>query len=276
MEILHRVMFNTTSKDILFHTVEDLGLITKTSQLPIDGGLLVFVDISESNPHWPMISDLISALGASDRYDTVFTEEEVRSAEWLRLISTFEQGYPYPKGSWPFKQSGRPLLCQKCATYTQTGPIQFIKEPNLGKKSFMSLIWQNEVFCSPEVFQGLAEINLRGYEPLDAVIHKTGQASEKIQQLFVQNIASPGVIVDDEHERIVCPVCGVAKFHPHMRGVMKIYRDAIIPNVDFMLTNEWFGHGFFAWREILVSNRVAQLILDKGWQGIRFKVVDFV
>jgi hypothetical protein len=274
MEILHRVMFNKTSKEIFFHTVEDLGLITKTSQLPTNGGLLVFVDISESNPHWPIISELISTFGASDKYDSVFTEEEVRSAEWLRLISTFEQGYPYPKGPWPFKQPGRPLLCQRCATYVQTGPIQLAKEPHLGKKSFMSLIWQNDFFCSSEVFRGLAEINSRGYEPMEVLIHTTGLPSKEIKQLFVQNITSPGTIIDYEYEGIICPDCGVKKFPPHMRGVMKLKRDAIVPNVDFMLTNEWFGHGYLAWREILVSNRVAKLMLDKGWQGVRFKVLE--
>ncbi len=274
MEIRHRVAFNSSTEPQFLKVLMDLRLNKNEFSLPADGSSIVAFVLSESNDQWPSIARLISTTGAVDIVDTYFSEEEVRSAEWLRLISTFEQGYPYPKGPWPFKQTGRPLLCPKCATYSQTGPIQFYKEPNLGKKSFISLIWQNEIFCSPKVFHGLAEINSKGYEQWDAMIHKTGQASEKIQQLFVQNIAFPGVIVDYEHERIVCPVCGVTKFNPHMRGVMQIRRESIVLDTDFMLTYEWFGHGLLAWREILVSNRVAKLILDKGWQGVRFKVVE--
>lgn len=47
-------------------------------------------------------------------------------------------------------------------------------------------------------------------------------------------------------------------------------------DVDFVRTDEWFGSGLIAFREILVSNRVARLILDKGWQGVRMKGVELV
>ena len=123
---------------------------------------------------------------------------------------------------------------------------------------------------------GLESIQARGYEVWHDLIHKTGKPSERVNQLFVSGIALPGVVIDDNLERKICPVCGTTKYHPHVKGPMKLKRESLLPDTDFMLTYEWFGHGLLAWREILVSNRVASLILDRGWQGVRFKVVDLV
>ena len=154
--------------------------------------------------------------------------------------------------------------------------MRLAKEPNLGRKSFMSTIWAAEIFCTSEVILGLESIQAKGYEVWDALIHKTGKPSERVRQLYVLGIASPDVIIDDDLERKICPVCGTVKYYPHVKGKMYIKREALLPETDFMLTHEWFGHGLLAWREMLVSNRVASLILIKGWQGVRFKVVEVV
>jgi len=97
-----------------------------------------------------------------------------------------------------------------------------------------------------------------------------------VRQLYVPTIANPSVVVEDDLERTICPNCGMTKYHPHMKGMMKIKREALLPDVDFQLTHEWFGHGLLAWRELLVSNRIANLILDKKWEGVRFKVVELI
>lgn len=276
MEIWHRITFNASSKQKFFETIKDLKVRHKTLQLPGNGGLLVFVDIAESDSNWLEVSRLISSLGAADLIETFFTDEEIRSAEWLRMISVFEQGYPQPKMLWPFKQTDRKLLCPKCAIYRQIAPMRIAKEPHLGKKSFMHTIWTNEIFCTPGVFQGLKEIQAKGYKAWDVFLHKTGQVSEILHQLYVPTIASPGFIAEEHLGRVICPECGTTKFYAHMRGIMQIKKEVIIHDTDFMLTDEWFGSGYLAWREILVSNRVAKLVLDKGWQGVRFKVVEVV
>lgn len=276
MEIWHRITFNASSKQKFLDTIEDLEVKHKTLQLPGDGGLMVFADIAESDPNWPEVSRLISAIGAADLQETFFSEEEIRAANWLRMICVFEQGYPQPKMPWPFKQTDRELLCPKCAIYRQIAPMRIAKEPHLGKKSFVHTILTNEIFCTPEVFQGLEEIQAKGYESWDVILHKTGQISEKVRQLYVPSIASAGFIAEEDLGRVTCPKCGTTKYYAHMRGVMRIKKEAIVPETDFLLTHEWFGSGYLAWREILVSNRVASLVLDKGWQGIRFKVVEVV
>ena len=152
--------------------------------------------------------------------------------------------------------------------------MRLAKEPSLGRKSFISTIWAAEIFCTPEVILGLESIQTKGCEVYDALIHKTGQPSERVRQLYVPGIASSGVIIEDDLKRTVCPVCGITKNYPHVKGILYLKREALLPDTDFMLTHEWFGFGLLAWREMLVSNRVASLILEKGWSGVRFKVVE--
>ncbi len=67
-------------------------------------------DISESDPLWGTIFQLLKKhegldiYRSGDIFETFFSEKEIREAKWLRLIPTFEQGYPQPKGNWPIKQ----------------------------------------------------------------------------------------------------------------------------------------------------------------------------
>lgn len=276
MEIWHRIALNSKKDEKTFKEIQILQVDYKTIELPGGESDFVYFDIAESDRNWPIISNLFSKYGALNRVETFFTDEEIRNAEWLRMISVFEQGYPQPKNPWPFKQSDRDLLCSTCAIYQQIAPMHIAKEPHMGKKSFTHTIWTMETFCTPDVFQGLKEINAKGYESWDVILHKSRQISEKVRQLYVPSIASPGFLAEEDLGRVTCPECGTTKYYANMRGIMKIKKEAIIPDVDFMLTNEWFGSGYIAWREILVSNRVASMILDKGWQGLRFKVVDIV
>lgn len=276
MDIYHRITFNPSTIPDLFKVTRDLGLKIKIMELPGGVEKIVFLDIMESDQYWQNISKLIKPDLVLDRMDTIFLSEEVRKAEWSRLISTFEQGYPQPKLNWPIKQVSYDIFCPKCAIHKQIGPMRIAKEPSLGKKSFMTLIWSNEIFCKPEVLEALEAINVNGYEVWNVLIHKTGLPAEKIKQIHIPNIADPGLIIDNDLQQNVCPVCGTIKYDPHIKGVMRIKKGAINPNVDFILTNEWFGSGFIAYREILVSNRVANLILDKGFLGVRFKVVEVI
>ncbi len=276
MELYHRVGINSKKDKEFLSIIEERGIPFKSIELP--GGIsnLIVFEIYESDPNWEIISRFIQSTNASDMHETIFSKEEIRNAEWLRLIPTFEQGYPQPKLHWPIKQLSYEITCPKCAIYKQINPMRLAKEPSLGRKSFMALIWTREIFCTPEVFTELDKVQAKGYEAWDAIIHKTNKPSERVKQLYVPGIASPGVIIDNDLERKNCPVCRTTKYYPHVKGIMYIKREALLPETDFMLTNEWFGHGLLAWREILISNRIANFILDKGWKGVRFKVVEVV
>jgi len=273
MDIKHRISINSI-KDIEFmSTIIALGIDYTALELPGGSSKLVTFTILESDHRWLIVSNLIAKYGAIDMVDTFFSNEEICNSEWLRLISTHEQGYPQPKGHWPIKQLSYEIICPECCIYRQTSNMRLAKEPSLRKKSFMSLICAGEIFCVPDVVIELESIQAKGYEVKEAVIHKTSKPSSVVSQLYISGLTSPGIINNDgAWKRTHCFYCGTTKYFPHLRGKMTIKRESLLPGMDFILTHEWFGHGLLAWREILVSNRIARLVLNRGWQGVRFKV----
>jgi hypothetical protein len=282
MDILHNVSFNSDSSPKLLNAIEELGITHKVIELSGGGGKAIFFEISESDPLWENILQLLKTnLGfdiyrGGDVYETFFTDDDIRAAEWLRLIPTFEQGYLQPKANWPFKQMSLSNVCAKCGIYEQTSNMYIKKEPKLGKKDFMTLIGTGEIFVSPSVLSGIDSIGAKGYEVWEAIIHKTKQPSKEISQIYIPRRAQPGLVGIENMRQVICPICGVVKYYPHKKGLMHLKKDVLLSGVDFFRTHEWFGSGLIAYREIIISNRIARLILDKGWQGVRLKVVKLV
>ncbi len=59
---------------------------------------------------------------------------------------------------------------------------------------------------------------------------------------------------------------------------MYFKREAFVEtqDLDMFHSFEWFGSGHAAYREIIISNHFARLILEKGWKGVRMKVIELV
>jgi hypothetical protein len=53
-------------------------------------------------------------------------------------------------------------------------------------------------------------------------------------------------------------------------------QDALPSKLDIFQTYEWFGSGHNAFREVIISNRMAKLIIQNGWRGVRLKVVEVI
>jgi hypothetical protein len=273
MEIWHKITFG--HKDNVDAAIKAMNVKHKMSPLPGDG-YLIHIDISESDPLWPQLSALVQQKKALDIFDTVFTPGEILETEWIRLIPSFEQGYPQPEKTWVTNPINYESHCQECGTFRQTASFRLKKEPNLGKKDFMSLYWTYALFCTPRVLSELETHRIRGYEVWNAIIHSTNALSQKVSQLFISTVAKPGLVRVDDLGSKTCPSCNATRHYPHMRGVMYLKRGALTPSVDIMQTYEWFGSGHSAYREILVSNRLARIILDEGWKGIALKVVELI
>lgn len=273
MEVWHRITFNR--RDGVDAAIEALNLKYEKSPLP-GGGYLIHFTVSESDARWPQIFSLVRQKSALDIFNTKFTADEILKAEWLRLIPVFEQGYPQPERTWVRNPISYQDHCPQCGTFRQTANFRLKKEPNLGKKDFMSLYWTYALFCTHRVLNELETHKIQGYEAWDAIIHKTNTPSERVVQLFIPHIASPGLVHVEDLKRVTCSVCHVTKYYPHRRGVMDLKRNALVPGVDMMQSYEWFGSGHAARREILVSHKVAQLIIGNGWRGVDFKVIELV
>ncbi len=275
MQVWHRIFFS--HKDNVDAVIESLKV--KQKRLPIPGGgYSIVIHITEDDPQWSKLAELVREKGAWDVFETVFASEEILSAEWVRLIPVFEQGYPQPEASWvrhPINYAGQ---CSRCGIgYRQVAPFQLAKEPRLGKHDFLCLYWTYTLFCTPAVLEALRTHAIRGYEVWEALLHKTGQPSQVVSQLIFPYVAGPGLLDEDKLAPETCPQCGLTKYAYHRRGYMHFQRQALAAGVDIVQTHEWFGSGGYGGhREILISNRLARLILEAGWRGVRLKPVKLV
>jgi hypothetical protein len=276
MEIWHRIGFRA-GEDAL-RRLDEMEIEFKTSGTLIDPAPLVFFDIAESDSRWPAVLRLVEGQPTrpSDVFDTVFDHEDLLTAEWVRLIPFFQQGYPQPERTWLDDHPGYANFCPQCGTYRQIGSYRLKREPQLGKHDFFTLHWIYNLFCTPLVLAELSARRTSGFQAWDAIIHKTGKPSQVVKQLYVSNIASPGLVDADETVGKYCLSCGVTKYPPHKRGVMYMRRNSLTRDRDLVLSQEWFGSGRMAYREILASQRVARLILERGWRGVQMKVVGLV
>lgn len=277
MEILHRVGFNANSKPEFKTAIDKLKVKYSTSDLPGRPRELIFFDIAESDANWQEVTSLIETHGASDRYDTYFSDSEILDAEWLRLVPTYEHGYPQPENTWATNPTNYEILCQECGTYHQNQNFRVKKEPKLRNNNFMTFAWAYELFATNEVFETLKNNQISGYEVWDAIIHDTDLPAETIKQMYVPNIADPGLVRIDELKSEICNSCDVIKYYSHLRSIMYLRGDALDSDLDILRTYEWFGGGTkAAYREILISNRFARLIIENMWKGLRFKVIELV
>jgi hypothetical protein len=275
MEIIHRIGFHSGEKDLLAN-MEKLGIQYQFQPLQIPNLGMIIFDISESQPEWAKVSDIVKKYRLSDIYDTYFREQEILDATYLRLLPNYFLGYPQPSGTWIKHPNAYDLICVECNTFQQTSSFQIAKEPKLRERQLMSLFWTKAIFGIPEVMIELKEHEIQGYEDWDVILYKRGRISQNIRQIYMPIIIEPGSLADDYPKRRICPTCGTSIYVPHTRGIMKLKRDSINTEFDFIQTNEWFGMEKFVEREIIVSNRMARIVLENGWKGVRFKVVELL
>ena len=268
MEIWHRVAFNR--RDEVDSIVEGMGIGCEKMPLPGNGYVLI-INIRESDAVWPELAALIREKNAFDLVGTVFTTEEILSAEWVRLVPNRQQGYPQPEETWVRNPINYADVCPQCGTHRQVAGFRLKREPKLGKRDFTGLHWTYAVFCTPRVFEAMEANAIRGHEAWPAVIHSTGLPARIVSQLFIPQIAAPALAEDNDLPKQTCPVCHVTKYLPHRRGWMYLKREALPRDVELVRSAEWFGDGHAAYREILISHRLAKLILDSGWKGIDLK-----
>jgi hypothetical protein len=273
MEISHRISFNSLSKKSLFETIRKMGRNYKISSLPGGGGELISFDIFESDVNWPIVSELIDTWDAVDIEDTVFTDQEINNAQWLRLIPVHQIGYPQPQKTWQELHPNYQDYCRNCGTYHQRSEFQIRDDSFRDKAAFTSLYWTYTILAIHDVISQFDLLKFTGFESRDVLL-EGGKPSGKIRQLYIPNIAPAGLGPKNDLRSKKCTSCGITKFEPHMRGAMYFNQEALKTDLDFIQTYEWFGSGKSAFREILVTNRVANLITQKKWSGVRLKVVE--
>lgn len=273
MEIWHRVTFG--HKDGVDSVIQDSGIESKRTPLP-GGGYLLHIDIEESDSQWPLVAALVREKHALDMCESKFNQEEQLSAEWLRLKPVFERGYPQPESTW--EQQTYNHICPSCGlAYDQKVPFRLKKEPRIGKHDFLSLYWAYTVFCTPKVLAAFQAGGLRGYDTWVPLVGREKLPSQVVTQLLLPQIAGPGLADEDKQQPEPCEACGLTKYRYHNRGYMRYRAEALHRDTDFQMTWEWFGSGSrIGFREFLISNRVARMIVAEGWRGVQLKPLELI
>lgn len=273
MEILHRFTFSGSSE--LIRQLESLSVkFEKTDGL--HGNFLITFEISESESIWLDIERLAETFGAADLMSTVFSCEEILEAQWLTIERTHYQGYPQPEKIWLREHPNYQDYCPQCGTHKQVGSFVLKKEPFLRQNDFMSLFWTGAVFAKHEIFDSFMAHQILGFQKVDALLQKTKLPSTIVAQMMHAVTAHPGLIITEDLTGMACGNCGVTKYLPFKKGRLKLRRELLPENIDIFATQEWFGDGAMAFREILVSQRVAELAVKQKWKGLQLKVVDLV
>jgi hypothetical protein len=280
MEIWHRISFNSRLDAAFFSKIESIQINYTANDLPerpAGKSKYVYFDISESDVHWPQIFALMAKYKITSHSETYFNNQEILSSDWLRLIPTFGHLFPQPEKTWVRNPVNYSDFCHNCGTFKQVSPFRIKHEPKNQKYDFQSSPWAWVFFCSKRVIYSLKENGIRGYEDWDVIIHGSNTPSQAYSQLFFINLTQPGLLDLESLRPETCHVCNHTKFYAHLRGVMQYKRNAIDPNLDIVQNYEWFGGGGkSAYREILISNKFAKLIIESGWKGVRMKVVELV
>lgn len=280
MEIWHKLALNRNIDSKFVDELDRLRLKYKSSKIPAIGyngkeSELISFEISESNPHWLKISCLMSEHGISGMVETFFNKEEILKTKWLRLIPVNERGYPQPANDYWYNNPSNDFSCPKCGIYRQVKPYRITSNITIKDNEFISLYWTYSLFCNIRLLDEIKNHHINGFEDWKTIIYSTDQPSNNIHQLYIPNIAKPG-LVENDLKKVKCDKCGEIKYYPHKRGIMYFKKDSLLKNLDFQLSYEWFGSGGIAYKEIVVSNRMARLILEKGWKGIRFKIIELI
>jgi hypothetical protein len=227
-------------------------------------------EIAEDDPAWPELKVFLKGDHTFTR--TLFTDKERFDAEWCKIRSDHSIKSIRVPSDYGWSEEFFQNQCNNCGSgWKQIASLKLKREPKLGKNQFSSFGSGFELFCTPLVLEEFSRQNVNGFETWPLLLENSGEPIESLKQIMVTEVAEPAIaeeLVEREcYSQTDCPVCGQTWHAHYIRGMLPLRRAALKPNVDFQLTNEWFGNGRTARREILVSQRVVRLILENKWKG---------
>lgn len=257
MEVNKHVGYNVKTNFELTQYLEDNGI-------PYNKGEIVLsFHILESNPHWGWINEYLHENGLKCLSDTIFSEEELTSAKWLKLRSKWHNGYPQPEGNFGYEKGityVRENYCKKCGTgVRQIDSFRLKKQPKWGKRFFFMLNWvEDELFVSDSARRIIERSDLTGVQFRDVKNKKGDSILEDVWQMEIPYVIQKGIIpklptIDDV---CVCPECGIPKYHTSGIGMLTYKKEVFDGAPDFVKTSEVFGWGSYAPKEIVVSQKV--------------------
>ena len=262
MEIWNHICFRNDSHPLIYQYIKETEIECDEE----DGTCTI--DISESDPRWEKLSDLMKIDKTFCLSETKFSKEELSSAEWLTVRSKWYYDYPQPETGYKEITYTKENLCScsDCGiALCQKDLFRFKRTPKWGKRNFCMTNWVfDELFVSPKAKEALESGDLQGFSFLN-VRNKSGkEILNDVYQLCIPYVLPSGIadFTSRIDEVFICPVCRKQKLRPNGRGQFVFYRKAFTDAPDFVKSSEWFGGGAGASREILVSQRAYHFIKE--------------
>jgi hypothetical protein len=274
MEIIHRISFNSTNNLEAITKLERYNIGYTNSPLPGNALGLISVEIRESDSNWQILQEIVNSIDAVDIFNTRFSEKEILEADRCRLIPMFQTGYPKPKNTWSINHETYETCCPQCGILgPQNKDFILQKDPKMGRNHFVSPFWVYEIFAILDVIKLFQKNIVSGYETRNIFISGINAPSTLISQMVINKISNKALVQKEIEISKDCTICGNKKYLPHMRGYQYYSKDGNSSEVDIEYTKEWYGDGHNAYREFLVSKKVASIIVENKLRGVQLKPV---
>jgi hypothetical protein len=223
--------------------------------------------------------DLLKNISAE--YDKI----DMENAEWYEIYAG-EYQYPQPDDDFEYLNYTFDLTnyCSECGIgKIQNKPFRLKHEPKQKNNQFWGLFWERDaIFVREETKNILEKENIKGIHFIQPVLHKNNKPIDRFYQLIIETVLDKG-LDQSNVQKITCKLnndenkkyCGRIKyFFP--KGDNGIFDKKLFsPNVDFYLSNEYFGSGGHAERINIMSKKVHEIIKKNKLKGLRTEPIRY-
>ena len=141
-------------------------------------------------------------------------------------------------------------------------------DPNMGRRGILQMHWVlDEFFAKPSVWESvLKPLGI----PSRRVTKPSGADLQKVVQVVNDEIVPVDVVGlgPAAGELLRCPTCGRSKYGPVVRGPLPA--PLVGPRGHIARSEQWFGSGASAYREVLASRELAAAMREAGVRGASF------
>jgi hypothetical protein len=223
--------------------------------------------VAENDPQWAAVEALVERFNLDDVARVEYSDEDRNAADFLRIQSRAQMGYPQPAMDGSYRSATFDLAgyCKFCGIgQIQKAPFRLKKTP-ASARSIMGLnCICDELFVNLEVWKEVFEPLGIGCRPL--VLDRTGAEIASVVQLEIPQVAGLPV------EGFPCKVCRRCGRTRYDSGALRL---APCPKPDatgapIFKSSQYFGSGAMAYHLILVSRLVFQKIGAAGLTRVNF------
>lgn len=273
MKFIHNV--SIVDKPQRREVLSSLGIKFFASEPPVSP-LLIFY-IAESDPAWEQLCELIPRWNVEDGKDpndlgwvgTKFSKKDLEAASFLQIFA-WHHGYPMPDDDFGYLKATYDLTdyCTECGIGKhQIAPFRMKGEPKWGKRHILQLNWVfDEFFVLPEVWERVFQPFGVGCRPV--IHHRSGQELQTVVQIDIAATAASTLQIAENQPSEVCTSCDRRKYLPISKGPFPSLVEE--PTEPMLKTQEYFGSGASAWRAVIVSSALFQVVKEHKVKGVDF------